>query len=635
MMRFARSGATMAVLAVAGATALAACGSSSTSSSTSSAASGVYGSVPAAATGAAHTGTITVVQPANSAPTWILPIITSAFNSVYTVPIFDYQMYRPLYWLVNGTAPKEYPALSLASDPTASNGDKTFTINLKSSYKWSDGKPITSQDILFWYDLTKAAIAESPANWAFYTPKIGIPDQVASVTAPNASTVVFNMKSAINPTWFWQNELGAIQPMPSFAWAKASASGPILNFTNPANATKIYNFLAAQSKSGSTWATNPVWKIVDGPYTLSSFNTTSGAFTMTPNPAYGGPKASAGVSAWSSVPYTSDTAEYNAVRSASLDMGYVPPSDLPQINTIKNLGYNAYGNPDFGWEYVAYNFKDTTGDFNNIIGQLYIRQALAHLQDQPGAITAFFNNAASQAYGPVPSIPKSPYTPANAVNNPYPFSTSTAVSILKSHGWNVVPGGTDTCAKPGTSSSECGAGIPAGTKLAWPLVYTTTPTNIGQQVTALASEAKKAGIEITLSSSNFNYMIANYNNPAAPKNINKWAMQDFGGFTNSTYPTTFGVFNCAGSSNLGSYCNPQADKLINDSLFSTSPSAVTNEASYLTTQQPGLFQPNPVFGFVSGAVLVWKKDLSGPPTSFQSVTQLYPNPELWYFTGSK
>ena len=52
-------------------------------------------------------------------------------------------MWRPLYWLVNGVEPKETPAMSLANDPTWSNGNKTVTFTLKSNYKWSDGQPIT------------------------------------------------------------------------------------------------------------------------------------------------------------------------------------------------------------------------------------------------------------------------------------------------------------------------------------------------------------------------------------------------------------------------------------------------------------------------------------------------------------
>lgn len=622
----------MAALALVCATVLAACTSGGTTT-TGSAVPGVYGSVPAPAAGAQHAGTVSVAQPPDSAPTWILPLATSASVSVFTVHLFDQQMYRPLYWLVNGVGPKEAPALSLASDPRVSNGDKTFTVTLKSSYKWSDGKPITSQDILFWYDLMKAAVKASPSNWAYYTPGIGMPDQVASVTAPSASAVVFTMKAAVNPTWFWQNELGVIQPMPAFAWARASATGPILNFTSPQNAARIYNYLAAQARPSASWATSPLWKIVDGPYTLSSFNTVSGAFTMSPNHGYGGPHART-VSTYSSVPFTSDTAEDNAIRSGSLDVGYIPLGNLPQISKIKSVGYNVFGYPAFGWLYVVYNFKDATGHFSKIISRLYIRQAIARLQDQPGVIKAFFYGAAGQAYGPVPALPKSPYTPANALTNPYPFSVTAATSLLKAHGWKVIPGGTDTCTRPGTGLSDCGAGIPAGTPLAWNLIYTTTPASIGEQVIALASEAKRAGIEITLVSSNFDHIVGNYDDqtPAGNANTGKWAMADFGGFADNTYPTTFGIFNCAGSSNFGGYCSPQADKLIDASVLSTNPKAVTSEASYLTTQQPGLFGPTPADALEIGNVLVWKKTLSGPPASFATVTQFNINPEMWYFT---
>jgi len=515
--------------------------------------------------------------------------------------------------------------MSLADLPVWSNGDKTATITLKSNYKWSNGQPLTSQDVLFWYDEMEAAIAVSPANWAYYTPGLGIPDQVASVTAPNSSTVVFNLKTAVNPTWFTEDELGAIQPIPAASWAKDSATGPTLDFTVPANAKKIYNYLAAQSGQLSTYATNPLWQVVDGPYHLTAFNSSTSAFTMVPNTTYGGPESKAPPTV-QLVPFTSDDAEVNAVKAKSVDVGYLPLTNLKEAGAVKTLGYNIFGYPDFGWSYVAYNFADTTGDFNNIIGQLYIRQVIAHLEDQQGYIKGFFFGAGGQAFGPVPSLPVSPFTPTNARSNPYPFSISTAISILKSHGWTVNPGGTDVCASAGTGPSDCGAGIPAGTKLAFPLVYGSNPTIIAQQVEDLASDASKAGVHITLSSSTFNYMVENYNNPAAPKDVNKWAMEDFGGFTDSTYPTTFGVFNGPGSSNLGSYNDPTANKLIQASISSANPNAVTAEAAYLTAQQPGLFQPNP------DSVVVWLKTLSGTPQSFESLTQYNFNPEFWYFT---
>ena len=630
-MRFAKIRVGGVFLAVAGLAALSACSSSSNSASgtpSSIGLAGQYGSIPAES-GTVHTGTFKVAMPPNSAPTWILPIVTAASNSVYNDYMFDYEMYRPLYWFFNGVEPTETASMSLASDPVWSNGDKTISITLKSNYKWSDGQPLTSKDVLFWYDELKAAIKESPANWAPYTPGLGLPDEVASVSTPSASTIVFNLTKPVNPTWFWQNEIGSLQPMPSHAWAKASATGPTLDFTVPANATKIYNFLNAQSKSVATYATNPLWQVVDGPYKLTSFNTTTGAFAMAYNTGYGGPHVSK-VSSWQSVPFTSDTAEFNAVKANTLDVGYVPLTDVPQITSTK-ANYDVFGYPEFGWEYVTYNFKDTTGDFSNVIDKLYIRQALAHLENEAGYIKAFFYGAGGQAFGPVPSIPKSPYTPTNALTNPYPFSTTDAANLLKANGWSVVPGGTDSCVKPGTAAGECGAGIPAGTKLAWNFIANTSPAIIDEQDTDLASEAKTVGITMNLSTSNFNYMIQNYNNPAAPKNVNKWAMEDFGGFSNSTYPTTFGVFNSQGSSNVGSYDDPQADKLINDSISSPNAGAVTAEASYLTAQQPGLFQPNPDSAFTSGVIVI-SKGMTGNTSSLQSLTEFQVNPELWYFT---
>ncbi len=621
-MKFARPATTLAVLAAAGSLVLAACGKS-TNSSQQLGPQGAFGKVPPA-TGTPHAGTFKVAFGPGTTPTWIFPVTPGANSSVYTAFQFQYEMWRPLYFFVNGVQPVETPGMSLANKPVWSNGSKTVTVKMK-SWKWSDGQPITSKDAEFWIDEAAAAVKESPANWGNYTPKLGIPDAIASMSTPDSSTLVINLKAPVNPTWFVEDSLVLIQPLPSHAWAKASANGPTLDFTNPANAKKIYDFLAAQSKSTKTYASNPLWQVVDGPYKLTSYNTTTGAFTMDPNASYSGPHAKV-VSKLQAVPFTSDTAEFNAVKSGSVDWGYVPLPDLPQLSSIKSK-YNVFGYPAFGFNYVTYNFKDTTGNFNNIIKQLYIRQAFAHLEDENGYIKAFFHGAGGPGYGPVPKIPATPYTPANAQTDPYPFSVSAAVNLLKAHGWTVTPGGTDVCKNAGSGPSQCGAGIPAGTKLAWNLIYNSGTQIITQQVTDLVSQAKKAGFNITLKSDNFNHMIATYYDSANPKGINDWAMEDFGGFSISAYPTTNGIFNTNGSFNIGLYSDSKADQLIKASTTSSDPNAVKNEAAYLTQQQPSLFQPN-----VDNIVAAWKKTVSGQPTSFESTTQFQLNPEFWYFT---
>jgi peptide/nickel transport system substrate-binding protein len=617
----------LAVCVVAAATAaamgLAACSTGKSGGSITSS-TGAFGTVPAAS-GKPVAGTITWAEPPGSAPTWIFPIEPGADFTVSSADDFSYESWRPLYWTQSGVNPVIDQTLSLAYLPTYSNGDKTVTVKMKTSYKWNDGQPVTASDTLFYLDELRAAVHESGANWGAYSPGVGIPDQVVSASTPNAATLVLNLNKPVNPVWFTDNELALIQPIPAHAWAKASASGPTLDFTNSANATKIYNFLAAASGSTGTYATNPLWQVVDGPYRLTVFNNTTGAYTMVPNPGYGGPK-SAVVPTLQAVPYTSDTSEFNAVLSKSIDLGYIPQTDVPQIARVKAAGYHVFGYPDWGFDYVNYNFADKTGDFNNIINQLYVRQALAHLEDEAGYVKAFFHGAGGLDYGPVPAVPVSPYSPANAVNNPYPFSITAAANLLKSHGWNVVAGGVSTCAKPGTGAGECGSGIPAGTKLTFNVLYVNDPAITGEMLTDWASDAKKVGIAVTLQAGTFNHVVAVADDPGSPKTINQWAMSDYGGFTNQPYPTTFGEFNTGGSDNGGFYNNAEANELINASVTGGNPDAVKAEASYLTEQQPSLFQPNADF------IAVWKDNVSGQPAAIEAMTQYYLNTELMYLT---
>jgi peptide/nickel transport system substrate-binding protein len=622
-------------LAVASLTALAACSSSGSSSGGNNNASGKVtvpggiGSIPVAAAGEkVKAGTITWGMQPGATPNWIFPVIPSAQNSVYNAFTFIWEMWRPLYWQVNGVVPEIEQNMSIANMPQWSNGNKTLTITLKSNYKWSDGKPVTANDLQFTIDVIKAAIKASPANWAGYTPKF-FPDNLVSTSQPNSTTLVMNLKAPVNPSWFTEDILTNVNPMPSTVWAKTSASGSVVppSGWNPSTMAAIFKYLTSQAKSVSTYTTNPLWQVVNGPYKLSQYNTTTGAFTMVPNKTYGGPHVTP-MSNFQGVPFTSDAAYFNAVKSKSIDVARVAQTYVPQLPQVQRLGYNMFGIPDFGMDFAAYNFEDHTNHFNSIANQLYFRQAMAHLEDQQGWITAFMHGAGAPSYGPIPAYPKSPYLPSNAATNPYPFSVSTATSLLKSHGWTVNAGGTDTCQNAGSGPNQCGAGIPAGQQLAFNLIYASDNTLITSQMTDLASKAKQAGINITLQGSNFNYMISNYLDPYAPANANKWAMQDFGGETNSTYPTTFSLFNTGGTNQVGNYSNPQADKLINDSITSSDPAAVKNEAAFLTTDQPVMFQPE------GDRVWVWKSTLSASkPEAWESLTQYYANPEYWYFNS--
>ncbi len=597
-------------------------GNSSTGSTTpgsSAKITGLYGAVPPVGT-ASTGGTITIGQQTGTTPTYIFPITPSNQGSVYNSYSFQNLMYLPLYQSPKGQVPAFDQQISLAQPPVYSNGNKTVSITIKPGYKWSSGASVTGEDVVFFVDLVKAAIKENPSNFSNYTPGF-FPDNVSSATA-SGSTVTMHLTKTYNTGYFTGDQLALINALPSKSWDVTSLGGAPVNFKSPANAKAIYDFLNKQASAPSTFATSKIWSVVDGPSKLSSFTPSTSAYTMVPNPAYGGPvKMRYDALKWET--FTSSTAEFNALKSGSLDIGEVDATQVPQISQITS-NYSVLGLPDFGFEAAFFNYKNTTGSWDKIISQLYIRQVFAHLTDSAGYVKGIFKGAGGLSYGPVPAVPVSPYAPSNALTDPYPYSPSTAAALLKGHGWSVVPNGVDSCQKPGTAPGDCGAGIPQGAKLDVSWFYTNNPPIAGLESQALASSAAQVGIKINVTAKTFNYLIQNYDNPSAKSNINKWDVNDFGGFTQSVYPSTNTIFNTPGTYNIGSYSDPKADSLINASVFGGDPNAVKAEAGYLTSQVPALFTPNP------DRIWAVSKKVGADPRGPLALTQLTVYPQFFY-----
>jgi peptide/nickel transport system substrate-binding protein len=655
MMRLFARRATVVVAALAlGGMTIAACGSSSPTTATTTPGGsttqttapnqtvlpGAFGTLPGpAASPEMGTGVVSIAEQPGAGPTWIFPVTPASDSSVFTAYDFQNYMWRPLWWSPKGATPAIDYTQSIAMQPVFSNSNKTVTITLNPNWKWSDGQPVTAQDVEFFIDLVEAGVQISPANYGNYTPGL-FPDFITSMSTPSADTLVLGIKKTYNQNFLFYDELGLLYALPAHAWAKTSAtSAALTSFGSDIGSSAaekaelttfkaIYNYIAGQAKTLGTYATNPLWQVVDGPFKLKTFDASDGGNTMVPNLKYSGPVVPH-IAELDNVAFTSISAEFNQLLTGNLTVGFVDFSDLPQVNKLKSDGYTVWGYPDYSFSYAAYNFLDKTGDFNNIIAQLYIRQALAHLQDEPAVISSpgAFDGAAGQAYGPVPAVPPSPFAPSDALTNPYPYSISTASQLLSSHGWTVVPNGQTTCTKPGTASDECGAGIPAGTALSWNLYYSNSPPVIGTQDEVLASAAKQIGINIKLQSDTFNYIIGNLSDVSNPDNSQKWAMQDFGGFTDSLYPTTNELFNQGGSYDIGGYNDPVANQDILNSVNSVDNTAVQTEISYITAQQPGLFQPN------ADLIFAYKNTLHGPSASFASASQYQYSPEYWYFTS--
>ncbi len=261
------------MLAAAG---VAACGGSSSNSSGKNTANKSYGTVISGTLPAVGTpvsgGTITAAQISGQTPTDIFPMINGATCSTQTFE-FVADQYIPLYYGPDGAQPKIDESLSAAELPTYTNDNKTVTINIKPGLKWSNGKPVDAQDVLFFLALLKAGLKESPANWCQYSPG-DFPDNATSWNATGKNTVVIHLKHSVNPNWFTTNNLqdtnGGLYPLPSSDWNVAATGGPHITdwATNPTSAKAIYDYLSKQGAAVATFATNPLWQVVDGPFKL-------------------------------------------------------------------------------------------------------------------------------------------------------------------------------------------------------------------------------------------------------------------------------------------------------------------------------------------------------------------------------
>ncbi len=604
---------------------------------------GLVAAAPAVTSGASTPTTATWAELPSDPPNYIFPFMSLAFFSVSNINQFQELMYRPLYWFGNGSTPNLNPSLSLAENPVYSDGNTTVTIDLK-PYKWSNGETVTAEDVMFWMNM----LHSEKSNWAAYSAGT-LPDDVKSIVVNSPTQLTMNLTGAVNSYWFTYNELSQITPLP-IAWditatGGAPGSGGCANApfgTVDTQCAAVYTFLSKQAgydpanptatnNSLSTYASNPIWQVVDGPWKLTHFDA-SGDVTMVPNSSYSGPVKPT-IKQFQELPYTTDDAEFNALVGGKLDVGYLPFQDVTQPTTnSQKAGANnpRLSNftlaPLYGWSinYFPYNFNSSAdgGNAGKIFSQLYVRQAIQYLVDQPLYIKKIDKGYGVGTYGPVPVEPPNSFASTTEKNNPYPYNPSKAISLLKSHGWKVVPNGTTTCASPGTNGNECGAGIPAGAAMSFNLQYASGTNSIQELMTAEKSSWAAAGINMSLSQASFNTVIGT----AVPCSSCSWELQNWGAgwiFAPDYYPTGEELFQTGAGSNSGSYSDKTNDS--NILATNTTQAPLTDYENYLAEQLPVIYQPNAVTQLTEVA-----KGLTGvlPQSPLQNIY-----PENWRFSS--
>jgi peptide/nickel transport system substrate-binding protein len=594
-------------------------------------------------------GTAYFAEATQAVPNYIFPFASLQYFSVASLSQFQMLMYRPLYWFGNGATPNVNYSLSLAKAPVFSNGGKTIKVVMK-PYKWSNGETVTAQDVVFWMNMLKV----EKLNWAGYAAGT-IPDDLANVTT-SGNTVTFTLNTKANSNWYLYNELSQITPMP-MAWNVTKTGGSpqacgtakfdtvtVKSTTNSKGTTvtpvspeakscaAVYNFLTGEAKKLSTYATNPLWQVVDGPWRLTGY-TTDGKVTMVPNPKYSGP-VKPKLSKFVELPFTADSAEFNALAAGKVDVGILPPSDITSPATTSGTcgikpgannprlssNYNLVPGNQWQINYFPMNFNSTGngGSAGKIISQLYFRQAFQLLVNQPAYISHIDHGYGVPTYGPVPVCPTNKFASAElAKGNPYAYDPTKAKQLLQQNGWTVKPGGTSVCA----NASKCG--VPAGTKLSFTLQYVSGSPFEDQLMQAQKSSWSAVGININLTTATFDTVLSNAV-PCTGGSSCSWEIANWGGgwiFAPDYYPSGEDLFQTGASSNSGSYSDKKMDTLIKGTTVGNA--NLGPYSVYGAEQLPVVWQP------ITLTANEIRKNLQG-------VTPLSPllnlNPENWYFT---
>jgi peptide/nickel transport system substrate-binding protein len=602
-----RYGRLLAVAAVAVALVAAGCSSSSPSSSSSSG-TPIKG------------GTAVWAEPPSTLPTYIFPYVDS--SNISNVNLFDFQylMYRPLYWFGQNGQPTVNNSLSLANPPTVSG--RTLTITLK-HYKWSNGQAVTASDVMFWLNMELA----EPADYGAYT---GFPANMTGIKVVSPTELQMTMSKSYSPTWVLYNDLSQVVPMPA-AWDR-TASGPSNCDTTVSDCAAVYSYLNKQAEDVTSYVSSPLWSVVDGPWRLSAFNA-DGHVTFVPNKSYSGP-VKPKLAAFQEVPFTTDSSEYDVLRSPSpstkIDFGYLPDQDAPAKPANATVGSNPVSGytlaPLYPWgiDYYALNYQSTNGDHGAIFKQLYFRQALAYLLNQAAIISGPLRGYGAATVGPVAATPATKWLSATGKQgDPFPYNPAKAKSLLTSHGWTVVPGGVSTCA----DASKCGPGITAGSSLSFTMQYLSGTAWVQEEMTELQSNASSLGIKLNLEPKPLSQVLSVAGgNCVVVKSPCNWDMANWGfgwSFSPDYLPTGDQLFQCGAVANSGGYCNKTNDSMIEQTLTNDNLTLFYNWQNYLAPQLPVEYQPDAAYT-LSEVANNLKGVLPQSPT-------LSINPEDWYF----
>ena len=518
---------------------LAGCGASAASSTSHPQASG---------------GTAVVALAPQTSPNWFFPVVSA---NGYTSTNFqiNYLMYRPLVY-INKANQIDYQK-SLATSVTVSHHDTQFTITLGHKYKWSDGRPVTAQDVLFTWSLIKGA-SERNSPWLYGdSGSGGVPSTWKSVVAKGSETVIVTLTKSVNPAWFIHNGLSQISPVPASVWDKY-----------PHNMIQELRFIESEANNPSYTG----YRVVDGAFRISRWAPNT-YWDFAPNPTFGGHHAS--IASLDLEYETSAANEFAQLKTGTINVGYLPPSMWSARKKLTNdVITSSYV---FGMNYVEPNLNTNALDgAGPLLKKLYVRQALEMGIDQPGIVQSMYHGFGVPTDGSIAPQPATAFYDS-ALNTPvYHFDPAQGKALLEHHGWRLYHG---VMTRKGQS-------------LKFTLLYAAGSTTETAIVQLLKQNWSEEGIDVSLQSLPLNQLFGEMGNPS------KWALAYWNaGYTYQLdyYPTGGSLFVPGAAMNGGNYDNATFNALIAATYLPGTPAQIQSRLDayqqFGAVHLPGLWMP--------------------------------------------
>ena len=286
------------------------------------------------------------------------------------------------------------PVPGIAESWEVSEDERTVTFTLPEDRRWSDGEPITSEDVKFSLEV----LGGEGDLFAGYT------SGIKSIKTPDEQTVVVETKEP-----------------------DARIVGGLFVYMLPEH---IWGEVDVDELTGSYQPDLPL--VGSGPYTVTEFER-GRIITMEQNPEWDGPEP--GFSEVQYIKYGNQDAVERALRLGEIDMVVeVDASTFERIQEDPNI--EALSSPSPSYTQLAFNLcpEDLCPDaeFNPAVQDVEVRQAIAYAVDRERVNAISARGTAFPGSGILPSFYKAFY---EVPEQNYPFDPELANQILDDAGW--------------------------------------------------------------------------------------------------------------------------------------------------------------------------------------------------------